>query len=154
MGELLRGTLLLIATVLSVWVVFHWLLFSSTVTPVYDFIVVGGGSTGSVVAGRLGQAHEAVAAHLSEFTPLLATSVLRCPSRPGRSHQRHIYIDRSIVLIKTQGDICCYETLPPATPRQEHLSPRKCSSTQRHEYPIHDFQPLNGICVLSPTPLS
>lgn len=56
MGPLLRGALLLTATLLFGLVVVHNLLFAVSVPLTYDYIVVGGGSTGSVVAGRLGQA--------------------------------------------------------------------------------------------------
>jgi choline dehydrogenase-like flavoprotein len=56
MGPLVRGAILLTATVLFGLLVVHNLLFAVSVPLTYDYIVVGGGSTGSVVAGRLGQA--------------------------------------------------------------------------------------------------
>lgn len=56
-GELLlRWAVLLGANVLSVFVIVRYLLFVEPAPQVFDYIVVGGGSTGSVVAGRLGQA--------------------------------------------------------------------------------------------------
>jgi len=56
MNQLLRGAILLTTTGLFAVTVVRYLLFAVSVPLTYDYIIVGGGSTGSVVAGRLGQA--------------------------------------------------------------------------------------------------
>ena len=51
-----RWCRLLFAAVAATVLGWYWVLHGAAETEEYDYIVVGGGSTGSVVAGRLGQA--------------------------------------------------------------------------------------------------